>query len=260
MRRLAVCVLPAAFAACWRDAAAPPPPAPRPPLATVRPPLDHGLGGLQPVHGPVLVLTGHGLYLVRDAGGSPVVVPAGTPRVALAGVASALDAAGVPRARGLAFPGVAVVAGGDVSSAAIGELADALREAGRCLVAVVEHTSRGDRPRLAAVGRGECLAPELADDAVQLTIDLTTEHAWVGLSRVNEFFEIARPDTTNRLESALASHKRTAFFTDRSDVEVCGEPAIAYRDLVEAAEIAVKVGFTSPRFVSLRHASATPQL
>jgi len=260
MRRIAFCVLPAACAACWRGAPAPPPPAPRPPLATVRPPLEHGLGAVQPLRGPVLVLTPRGLYLVRDAGGSPVVVPAGAARLTLAHIASALDAAGVPRARGLAFPGVPVVAAGTVSSATIGELADALRDAGRCLVAVVEATRRGEQPRLAAVGPGDCTVAGGGDDTVQLTIDIAPDHTWVGISRVNEFFDIPRPDATGKLELALKSNKTSAFFTDRSDVEVCGELAVPYSDLVEAAELAVQAGFTSPLFVSLQRASATPQL
>jgi biopolymer transport protein ExbD len=77
-----------------------------------------------------------------------------------------------------------------------------------------------------------------------------SDRIWVGLSRVNEFQDIpkkADDQDWDKLETTLKEHKASAFFADRSDVEIAAESTIAapvkYQDIIHAMDVAVKVGF-----------------
>lgn len=88
------------------------------------------------------------------------------------------------------------------------------------------------------------------DEHVTLSVLLQADRIWVGLSRVNEFQEIPKkadqPDW-EKFESTLKEHKASAFFADRTDIEVAAESTtdapVKYQDIIHAMDVALKVGF-----------------
>jgi biopolymer transport protein ExbD len=88
------------------------------------------------------------------------------------------------------------------------------------------------------------------DETVTLSVLVTSERIWVGLSRVNEFQEIpkkAEDQDWEKFETTLKEHKASAFFADRSDLEIAAESTtqapVKYQDVIRAMDVAVKVGF-----------------
>jgi biopolymer transport protein ExbD len=88
------------------------------------------------------------------------------------------------------------------------------------------------------------------DETVTLSVLVQADRIWVGLSRVNEFQEIPRKAEDHDWEkftTTLKEHKASAFFADRADIEIAGESTTAspvkYQDIVQAMDVAVKVGF-----------------
>jgi biopolymer transport protein ExbD len=88
------------------------------------------------------------------------------------------------------------------------------------------------------------------DETVTLSVLVTSERIWVGLSRVNEFQEIPKKGDDQdweKFETTLKEHKASAFFADRSDLEIAAESttqaAVLYKDVIHAMDLAVKVGF-----------------
>lgn len=88
------------------------------------------------------------------------------------------------------------------------------------------------------------------DENVTLSVLLQADRIWVGLSRVNEFQEIPKrgdqPDW-EKFETTLKEHKASAFFADRTDIEVAAESTtgaeVKYQDIIHAMDVALKVGF-----------------
>lgn len=82
------------------------------------------------------------------------------------------------------------------------------------------------------------------DERVILSLLVTKEQIWVGLSRVNEFQEIARDSSQlDKLAEALKSHKASAFFADRADFEIAADDDVTYGEVVNVIDAAGKVGF-----------------
>jgi biopolymer transport protein ExbD len=88
------------------------------------------------------------------------------------------------------------------------------------------------------------------DETVTLSVLVTSERIWVGLSRVNEFQEIPKKGDDQdweKFETTLKEHKASAFFADRSDLEIAAESTtqapVKYQDVIRAMDVAVKVGF-----------------
>jgi biopolymer transport protein ExbD len=88
------------------------------------------------------------------------------------------------------------------------------------------------------------------DETVTLSVLVQADRIWVGLSRVNEFQEIPKKGDDQdweKFETTLKEHKASAFFADRSDVEIAAESttqsAVLYKDVIHAMDLAVKVGF-----------------
>lgn len=102
------------------------------------------------------------------------------------------------------------------------------------------------------------------DEHVTLSILVQSDRIWVGLSRVGEFQDIFKKGDSQdwqTLENTLKDHKASAFFADRRDVEIAAESTVAapvsYQDIVNAMDIAVKVGFldvglTDPQGLAVR--------
>ena len=64
------------------------------------------------------------------------------------------------------------------------------------------------------------------DEHVTLSVLVTNEKIWVGLSRINQFQEIPNKGTErdwDRFENTLKENKASAFFADRSDIEIAAE-------------------------------------
>ncbi len=88
------------------------------------------------------------------------------------------------------------------------------------------------------------------DETVTLSVLVTSERIWVGLSRVNEFQEIPKKGDEQdweKFETTIKEHKASAFFADRSDLEIAAESTtqapVKYQDVIRAMDVAVKVGF-----------------
>jgi hypothetical protein len=97
------------------------------------------------------------------------------------------------------------------------------------------------------------------DERINISILVTADQIWVGLSRVNEFQEIKGHDLA-KLATALAEHKKGAFFVDRTDIEIAGEDKVPYGKVVEVIEAATKAGFVDWEFNDPMGLSARPQL
>jgi biopolymer transport protein ExbD len=105
------------------------------------------------------------------------------------------------------------------------------------------------------------------DEHVTLSVLVQADRIWVGLSRVNEFQDIpkkAEDQDWEKLESTLKEHKASAFFADRSDLEIAAESTIAapveYQDIIHAMDVAVKVGFIDVGLSDPQGLAARPSL
>ena len=88
------------------------------------------------------------------------------------------------------------------------------------------------------------------DETVTLSVLVQADRIWVGLSRVNEFQEIPKKGDEHdweKFETTLKEHKASAFFADRTDLEIAAESTTAspvkYQDVIRAMDVALKVGF-----------------
>jgi hypothetical protein len=100
------------------------------------------------------------------------------------------------------------------------------------------------------------------DESVSLSIYVTKDAVWVGVSRVADFVELKRDGgkLADQLLRTLQEKKKSAFFADRSDLEIAGDDDVPYGDVVDAIDVAVKAGFTEWRFTDPRGLAARPQL
>ena len=106
------------------------------------------------------------------------------------------------------------------------------------------------------------------DEHVTLSVLVQAERVWVGLSRVNEFQEIPKKgDGTHdweKFETTLKEHKASAFFADRSDIEIAGESTsqspVEYQNVIKAMDLAVKVGFIDVGLTDPAGLAARPQM
>jgi biopolymer transport protein ExbD len=105
------------------------------------------------------------------------------------------------------------------------------------------------------------------DEHVTLSVLVQQDKIWVGLSRVNEFQEIGKKGEDqdwDKLETTLKEHKASAFFADRSDLEIAAESTttapVKYQDIIHAMDIAVKVGFIDVGLSDPQGLAARPSL
>jgi hypothetical protein len=95
------------------------------------------------------------------------------------------------------------------------------------------------------------------DERVVLSIDVTHDSVWVGLSRVNEFQEVLDHER-DKLTTVLKEHKASVFFADRTDIEIAGEDDATYGDVVRAIELAGQAGFVEWRVMDPKSLAARP--
>jgi len=105
------------------------------------------------------------------------------------------------------------------------------------------------------------------EEHVTLSVLVQSDKIWVGLSRVNEFQEIpkkADQQDWEKFETTLKEHKASAFFADRTDIEVAGESTaqspVPYQDIIKAMDVAVKVGFVDVGLSDPAGLAARPSL
>jgi hypothetical protein len=221
---------------------------------TVTPPSGEGLAFAPAT---VLVDTGDAMYMLPNTGdASPIRVPTGVPELHLVDLATApADQTATRDHDELSVTGVLYAAPATLPAKRIAEIAYELRRHSQCLVPVV-----ADGASLAALGQKRC---RIREDSIHLTVYVTADTYWVGLSRVNEFREIPRTGADrgrDKLETALKEQKVSAFFADRQDAELTADFEVPYGELVEVATVMFAVGFSSPYVVSKPQASAIPVL
>src|SRR4051812_12295053 len=105
------------------------------------------------------------------------------------------------------------------------------------------------------------------DEHVTLSVLVQSDRIWVGLSRVNEFQDIAKKGEEQdweKLETTLKEHKASAFFADRPNLEPPAEtpPAapVKYQNITHARDVAVKVAFIAVGLPAPRAPAARPPL
>lgn len=106
------------------------------------------------------------------------------------------------------------------------------------------------------------------EEIVRLSVLVQADRIWVGLSRVNEFQEIPKLPSGEmdwqKYETTLKDKKASAFFQDRSDLEIAGESTaqsqVKYQDIIKAMDVAVKVGFIDVGLSDPAGLSARPSL
>jgi biopolymer transport protein ExbD len=88
------------------------------------------------------------------------------------------------------------------------------------------------------------------DETVTLSVLVQADRIWIGLSRVNEFQEIPKKGDEHdweKFETTLKEHKASAFFADRTDLEIAAESTttspVKYQDVIKSMDFALKVGF-----------------
>jgi biopolymer transport protein ExbD len=105
------------------------------------------------------------------------------------------------------------------------------------------------------------------EEHVSLSVLVQADRIWVGLSRVNEFQEIPKKGDEHdwdKFETTLKEHKSSAFFADRSDIEIAGESTtqspVDYQSVISAMDRAVRVGFVDVGLTDPAGLAARPQM
>jgi len=101
----------------------------------------------------------------------------------------------------------------------------------------------------------------------QLSVLIEADQIWVGVSRVDDFERIpntaAGPDWA-KLEERLRAQKGSAYFTDKTNIEIAAQSTqaqpVPYQSLVAAMDIAVKSGFVDVGLSDPASLSARPHL
>lgn len=85
---------------------------------------------------------------------------------------------------------------------------------------------------------------DVDEERVVLSIRIMKQQARIGLSRTNEVREVPRDASyMDKLEAALKEHKASAFFRDRTDLEIAADDDVPYGDVLATIDLVTKVGF-----------------
>ena len=114
---------------------------------------------------------------------------------------------------------------------------------------------------------GEPCLDDDACNAPRLSVLLDSDEIWVGVSRVNDFEKIPRTAAGYdwvRFEDSLKQHKASAFFNDKTDIEIAANSTpshpIPYQALIATMDLAVKTGFIDVGVTDPHGLSAQPTL
>jgi hypothetical protein len=228
--------------------------------------VPEATGKVAGLDGPVLVDDGGRLYLIPEAPTTgKVEIPDSATPIALADLPRALAATHgkILLRGGRPYPSetqpVPVVMAPDTPVSRVAEIADVLRASDHCFVPVV--TSGGETGAFVD-GCRRVYADEDQDERVVMTLLVTNAEYWVALSPINEIQQIPKLASADydhdKLAVTLAEHKRSAFFSEREDLELVGDPGLEYRSLLQAGGIASRAGFSRIDFVSRGRAKSSP--
>jgi len=106
------------------------------------------------------------------------------------------------------------------------------------------------------------------EENVTLSVLVQADKIWVGLSRVNEFQDIPKlasgDQDWEKFETTLKQHKTSAFFADKTSLEIAAEstPAapVHYQDIIRAMDVSIKVGFVDVGLSDPQGLAARPTL
>ena len=106
------------------------------------------------------------------------------------------------------------------------------------------------------------------DEHVTLSVLIQADKIYVGISRVNEFAEIPKKgpgqQDWDKLESTLKERKASAYFTDRTDLEIAAESTsgspVPYQDIIHTMDVALKAGFLDVGLTDPAGLAARPTL
>ena len=105
------------------------------------------------------------------------------------------------------------------------------------------------------------------EETVTLSVLVTNEQIWLGLSRVNDFQSIPKIGSEHdwaKFETTLKEHKASSFFADRKDIEIAAESTTAapvpYQDIIHAMDVAVRVDFIDVGLSDPAGLAARPQM
>jgi hypothetical protein len=109
---------------------------------------------------------------------------------------------------------------------------------------------------------------ETEEELVQLSVLIQSDKIWLGLSRINEFQSIDKTadgqHNWEELETKLREQKSSAYFADRTNIEIAGESTdnaqVSYQDIVSAMDRAIKAGFIDVGLSDPAGLAARPQL
>jgi len=103
-------------------------------------------------------------------------------------------------------------------------------------------------------------------DDPELSVLIQADRIWVGVSRVGDFTEIPKTQAGYdwaKLEEVLKAQKSSAFFIDKTNIEIAAESTsaepVSYQQMVLAMDIALKVGFADVGLTEPLGLSARPQ-
>jgi biopolymer transport protein ExbD len=109
---------------------------------------------------------------------------------------------------------------------------------------------------------------DIEEEKVTLSVLIQSDRIWLGLSRINEFQSIdktaAGEHNWDEFEVKLREQKGSAYFADRTDIEIAGESTdtskVSYQDVISAMDRAIKAGFIDVGLSDPAGLAARPQL
>jgi len=115
-------------------------------------------------------------------------------------------------------------------------------------------------------GRARDQLVEPPDDP-KLSVLIGPDDIWIGVSRVDNFQRIPKLASGydwTAFEASLRDQKASAFFNDKTDIEVAANSTsaqpVAYESLIAAMDVAKRAGFTDVGIADPNSLSARPSL
>ncbi|HEX7703636.1 MAG TPA: AgmX/PglI C-terminal domain-containing protein [Kofleriaceae bacterium] len=104
--------------------------------------------------------------------------------------------------------------------------------------------------------------PAIGDDEhVVLSVLVAKDQIWIGVSRINEFQQITHgAGQAEKLVATLKEQKASAFFADRSDIEIAADDDVTYGDVLAVIAKAREVGFIDWQLTDPAGLAARPTL
>ena len=101
------------------------------------------------------------------------------------------------------------------------------------------------------------------DENVRASLFIQEDRIWVGLSRIQDFRQIARDGEQydwEQLSQVLAEHKKSSYFADRDDIEIAASDEISYQTIITTMDVAIAAGFGDVGLTEPASLSARPTL